>query len=296
MSRELMQEIETRLSALPDLYDAIRLVDPIAKQVICWQGEGLSHGEPCHGFWPGGVCDNCISIRAHLERRSYMKLEQNQDGLYLVQAVPMMAAGRPLVLELLKNANETMLIDGGMASADSFQAYIRQINELIARDHLTGLYNRRFVDERLPVDMVLAQEAGLPLALCFVDMDDLTRLNNRYGHAAGDQAIKAVGRTLGSQIRAGRDWAARYGGDEFLICLHNTDAAQAAQVAARLQAAVAAAPLCLAEGPTDISVSCGVASLGPDIANSQALISAADRDMYAAKRQKRPYRYPPVNT
>ncbi len=290
MSQDILNVIEGKLENLRKMYNAIRLVDPVQKRVIGYSRAALNETqELCCGFWQKGqICDNCISIRAYQESRCYMKLEQNQDHVYLVEAVPVENMQRPLILEMLKDVTETMLIANlGGEEEENLSRYIKKINDMVAKDHLTQLYNRRYVDERLPADVACAILTDRPLALCFIDMDNLTRLNNKYGHEAGDQALRQVGDLLKKQLRQNRDWAARYGGDEFLVCLNDTDRQTAALIGAGMRQAVAETPLNFAGAEIPISVTYGVSVLGEPILTAEDLINSADKHMYAEKRKRR---------
>ncbi|HBV69127.1 MAG TPA: GGDEF domain-containing protein, partial [Clostridiales bacterium] len=107
---------------------------------------------------------------------------------------------------------------------------------------MTLLYNRRFVDERLPIDVVNASLKNQPLSVCFIDMDNFKALNDLYGHDMGDWAIKSTAEVITKHIRSERDWAARYGGDEFLLCLNNADEKQAYAILKRIQDSIEKIP------------------------------------------------------
>jgi len=97
------------------------------------------------------------------------------------------------------------------------------LREQAIQDPLTGLYNRRYMEEALKREAARATREGYPLSIVMLDMDNLKYLNDTYGHALGDQAIKMTGNSIKSNIRA-EDIACRYGGDEFLMILNNTTA------------------------------------------------------------------------
>lgn len=108
-----------------------------------------------------------------------------------------------------------------------------QLFEMATVDPLTGVHVRRFVEQWTVVEIRKTCRNGCPLTLLMVDMDGLKRINDDSGHLAGDQALAAMGRLLRATVREG-DLAGRYGGDEFVVILPNTDEAGAAQVAGRL--------------------------------------------------------------
>lgn len=159
----------------------------------------------------------------------------------------------------------------------------RRLRELSSRDALTGLYNRRFIFQRLEQ---LTSELPLDraeLSIVLVDVDDFKMINDRYGHPAGDRILQELAGLGGRLLRPG-DEMARVGGEEFLCLLPRTSAVNACRVAQRLLEEVrrhrfevpGAAEL-------QVTVSVGVASFGPACADADALYAAADSAMYRAK-------------
>jgi diguanylate cyclase (GGDEF)-like protein len=158
----------------------------------------------------------------------------------------------------------------------------RQLEELALRDGLTGLFSRRHILEVLDREMARFVRYDSPLSLLMIDIDDFKSINDRYGHSAGDQAIKSVARHIRRCLRS-TDAASRYGGDEFMIVLPNTDGDALDSICQKLQA-----------GPVEcfprermrigLSLSIGAASALPGQETSTPLIDAADLAMLVAKR------------
>ena len=151
-------------------------------------------------------------------------------------------------------------------------------------DGLTGLYNQRYFKQRLGEEVARAAEQGRPLALLFCDLDHFKDYNDRFGHSAGDEALRAVANVLLRSVRQ-VDLAARYGGEEFTVVLIDTTAARAAEVAERIRSGVAA--LELDDADRRLSVSIGVAAYPRDAALAEELVDKADWAMYLAKRHGR---------
>ncbi len=157
-------------------------------------------------------------------------------------------------------------------------ARTRELEQLSRTDALTGLRNRRAFLEELAREASRAGRQQRPLAALYIDVDDFKRLNDREGHARGDEALTAVASALTGTLRA-VDVAARLGGDEFCVLLPDTDNQQAAAVAGRLRERVRAT--------CPVSVSIGIATLETgDLACPAALVRRADADMYRNKRQR----------
>lgn len=284
-----LSDIKDKLDFFCKMYDTARLVDPECKKVLEYRGSSLAGTqETCYDYWGNGkICDNCVSIRAYQGNRSFIKLEKSRDEVFLVTAIPIENAERPAVLELLKNATDTLLVGSGdYNEGEMFRRYAKKINDMIVRDPLTSLYNRRFVDERLPADVVNASLKGIPLSVCFIDLDDFKSINDLYGHDAGDSAIRAIGRAILDNIRPDHDWAARYGGDEFLLCFSHTGKKQASETAKRIRDEIEKIPVDFSAGTARLSISYGLETMQASPMTAEELIRGADQDMYRAKRAK----------
>ena len=150
-------------------------------------------------------------------------------------------------------------------------------------DPLTGLFNRRWLDNMLRRLMKRAQASGQDLALVMIDIDHFKQYNDGHGHLAGDRALHTVARTIIENLRP-EDTVARYGGEEMLALLPNTDLEGARIIAERLREAVAALTIEAADRTRlpRITISAGVAELRPDYTPGR-FIAAADKALYRAK-------------
>lgn len=152
-------------------------------------------------------------------------------------------------------------------------------------DALTGLYNCRWLNEQLEREIWRVRRSGGSLSIVMLDLDDLKRVNDRYGHIAGDAVLRNVADCIRGVLRHA-DAAARLGGDEFVVVLPDTDAAGAEHVAGRIAAALRRNPTRIDEGTIAMTASLGVATWEPE-QTVQELIDRADRAMYARKRAAR---------
>ncbi len=284
-----LDKLEQNLAFFNKMYDAVRIVDPVQKKVLEYRDHGIGRtGEVCHDYWKtGNICDNCISVRAHFENKTYMKLEQNPDAIMLVTALPVDTDGEPVVLELLKNATDSMMIGtGDYNSGQEMRNVVYDINNMVVKDHLTSAYNRRFVDDRLPVDIVKATIAQQPLSVIFIDIDNMKTINDTYGHTAGDLALKQVAAAMQNCIRANMDWAARYGGDEFVICLNNIGNDEASQIAERIKRNISSIEIPLQNGTVKVTASLGIQTMFGSALTAEELIRMSDEKMYEEKKKR----------
>lgn len=161
------------------------------------------------------------------------------------------------------------------------RAALARLHELSRTDPLTGLLNRRAMSELLHAETERVARHGRPFALLIADLDDFKGINDAYGHPLGDHALRAVAQRLLGAIRV-QDQVARWGGEEFLLLLPETDMATGLQVAERLRSAVAGAALVLDGVEHHATATFGVAvyELGSTIHDT---IRAADHALYAGK-------------
>ncbi len=152
--------------------------------------------------------------------------------------------------------------------------------QMAITDPLTGLFNRRHTLDRLEEEMERTIRFTTPLGLIMLDLDNLKAINDGYGHLAGDEVLRGIGASLRKSIRK-YDIVGRYGGDEFLVVLPNTDLDTSLVLAERIRKAAADASL---EGIT-ASISVGVTSASSDDTTIEDLIRRADDALYAAKSQ-----------
>lgn len=159
------------------------------------------------------------------------------------------------------------------------------LNLLLAmRDELTQLHNRRAILEALQQQMAAAQRTGSPLCVLMLDVDHFKRLNDAYGHVAGDQVLRGIADAIRPRLRT-QDIAGRMGGEEFLVVLPHSGLEAAGQIAERLRQAVHGTAFPLAVGqPVSVSVSVGGARYNPaQHPDCDSLIHQADQALYAAK-------------
>ena len=156
---------------------------------------------------------------------------------------------------------------------------------LAARDHLSGLYLRRYFDARLSGEIARCARYGHPLTLAVFDLDHFKAINDAHGHPAGDDVIRGFGARLTAALRE-QDLSARRGGEEFAAFFPETDAATALRVCERVRRRVAESPIVRDAAPIPITVSIGVAAwTAGDTA--ETLIARADAALYRAKNEGR---------
>lgn len=161
-----------------------------------------------------------------------------------------------------------------------------ELERLATLDPLTERFNRRTIEDFGHREVANARRRRSAVAVALIDIDHFKRINDRHGHAAGDAALRSAVVALEQNLRA-RDVLGRYGGDELILVMPDTDAEQAASVCERLRELLASSRFPAESAPVAMTVSIGVASARGDSADFEKLVYAADTALYEAKHQGR---------
>jgi diguanylate cyclase (GGDEF)-like protein len=164
------------------------------------------------------------------------------------------------------------------------------LSEISARDSLTGLYNRWYVMEKIDSEMNRSLRRGSPVSLIMMDIDHFKRVNDSFGHSAGDRVLRSVGQVLRDSCRV-YDVAGRYGGEEFCIVLPETKVGNTTVVAERIRERLAASRFDVGEESVVVTASIGIAGIesieAEDGLSPLSLIDRADQALYSAKHHGR---------
>ncbi len=183
---------------------------------------------------------------------------------------------RLLLISLLMDISERTRAERAV------QVLQEELREQSIRDSLTGLYNRRFLEESFGRELLLAERQGHPVSVIMGDLDHFKAINDTAGHLAGDEVLREFGAQLKKYARAS-DIACRYGGEEFLLVLPGLAEEGARERAELLRCTVAATPICWGASSLTITASFGVACFPRHGRTAAELIAAADNALYAAK-------------
>ncbi|HEY8486878.1 MAG TPA: diguanylate cyclase [Limnochordales bacterium] len=215
------------------------------------------------------------------------------DGFQAYLGVPLLCSDRALgVLAAMRRHHpfapaetDTLMAIGYLVALALEHARLHEATlQLAITDELTGLYTRRYFFERLEEEARRARRLQRPFSVIMLDLDRFKECNDRFGHLAGDEVLRQVGRRLAAVVRQS-DVVARYGGDEFVVLLPETGKEEAGAVARRLCQCLAFQ--CETQAtwphPVDITASLGVASFPEDADTPHGLLARADTALYEAK-------------
>jgi len=240
------------------------LVAPLllAAGLVAWQQGGHRGGYYLCAWVPGLLC---VIVRA-----VQLSLDWPQPP-WLEFAMPAAFAYASVVLAF------------GLADHIVSVRHERDVAHRLAEyDGLTGVLNRRAILARLRAAFLAARDRGRPLAVLFVDLDHFKRINDSFGHRAGDQCLRAVIAPIASELRQG-DALGRYGGEEFIAVLPGAGIASAEGVAERIRRRVERLPLMVSGTRVGLTISIGVATIDAQTATADELIEHADAALYRSK-------------
>ncbi len=157
-----------------------------------------------------------------------------------------------------------------------------RLRKLSVTDPLTGAYNREFLHTQLPAEIEAAEQRGHALSVAMIDVDHFKTINDRFGHDVGDRVLAEVANRLRATIRSG-DSLIRYGGEEFLIVLPQTDVQKAAEIGERMRTHMQDESILAGEHAVEVRISVGIAERRTSEEEPSDLIRRADTMLYAAK-------------
>lgn len=184
--------------------------------------------------------------------------------------------GKPELFGLLMDVTERTRAD------HEVKVLQEKLRDQSIHDALTGLYNRRYLEETLGQELISAQRHGYQVSVIMGDIDHFKSVNDRYGHLAGDEVLRVFGALLKRHAR-GSDIYCRYGGEEFLLVLPQMTLDGAAVRAEQVRNALLAGPISNGDLAIEVTASFGVATFPGDGCTGEELIAAADQALYAAK-------------
>lgn len=218
-------------------------------------------------------------LSGEVERVDYVFRGLRKNGAVIdieIHSSAMEIGGKLALISLLMDVTERTRAEREV------QALQETLREQSTHDALTGLYNRRYLEETLGRELISAERHGHPVSAIMGDLDHFKAVNDNYGHLAGDEVLRVFGGLMKRHAR-GSDIYCRYGGEEFLLVLPQMAQDDAVERAEQLRSAMAAAPVTYGASSIAVTASFGVATFPRDGRSGDELIAAADRALYAAK-------------
>lgn len=218
-------------------------------------------------------------LSGELDRAHYRLQCRRKNGELLeieVYGNSLEVNGKRILVNIIQDITERCRTDR------EIQMLQEKLREQSFRDCLTGLYNRRYLEEALARELQLAERHQCPVSLIMGDLDHFKRVNDQYGHQAGDEVLRCFASLLSRSSRSS-DINCRYGGEEFVLIMPQMAPQDAAERAEQLRVAVAARQIEFHDARISVTASFGVASYPGNGQTIDELIAAADKALYAAK-------------
>ncbi|MCJ7690258.1 MAG: GGDEF domain-containing protein [Clostridiaceae bacterium] len=277
-----------KLQLFENIYQSMRIVDPVRKIAVEMNGNEICGTDDIyHEFWKKEIIgENCIAIRAFNEGDTILKIDNKGNMSYMVIAIPISIQKKKFVIELFRDITDSVY--------HRYEKYGHEVNILTSTEHmnqtavkdeLTGLYNRRYINEKLPVDLLNASLRDEQLSVIFMNLDFFKTDNNKYGHIAGRQVLREFASELKGHISIGENWAARYGNEEFMVCLSNTDRVAAITVAEKIIKSLREKKFNIGVEQVQLTFSIGVHTVcnEDECLTIDEIIKLADKKSYQAK-------------
>lgn len=271
----LLEELKD-VNLMTKAFCCFRLIDPRQQKVVSEQLINSYTSYPSKFDYSVFMdeYEECMALGV-----TVYKIKQHHNSLWLYVILPTQIKGVTYLLECAANITE------GVSSIQQVRNLVSSDYSLSYTDELTGVFNRRYINFALPNAISHCAKKKVPLSIIFADLDFFKEINDSYGHAAGDYLLKQFALSLQSSIRHGNDWVARYGGDEFIVCLVDTDTDEAKAIAERMRKS--AEKMNLRYRDNDLKITC---SLGVYTVNDfevtptyQFILDEVDRRLYEAK-------------
>lgn len=268
------------------LYDVIRVIDPENMKVVRDNLPSSQHiGSICYDFWDKKEqCNNCISVRASKEQDTFIKMESQGNRKFIITASPVKVQGKDYIFEMIKDiTNIDIITDMDGRDLKESDRIITTLNKQVITDALTCLYNRRYIDGQLPLEIARSTKEDKSFSLMMVDIDNFKNINDTHGHLAGDTVIRALSNIMGTRVRRNVDWIARYGGEEFLVFLRDADQRAAYKIAEIIRKATAEATIIYEKKSFPVTISIGTYTVEPGTMDFREAMRAVDINLYKAK-------------
>jgi diguanylate cyclase (GGDEF)-like protein len=247
----------------------------------------FGRAETCTYSWPDGSLSRTHAMVVHVAGAYVIKDEGSTNGTFVnderVQKTARLADGDRVQL------GTHFTLRFSLVTQDE-ESSLQRLFDAAMRDGLTGVFNRKHIEERLEAELAYAHRHNTPLSVVMLDVDHFKNVNDTYGHQAGDAVLKNVAGLLVRGVRA-EDVVGRFGGEEFIIVARQIGVAEAAAMSERMRAAIEVSPTVFDGKEIAVAASFGVASIaccGPATGvDGPTLVRLSDARLYEAKRTGR---------
>jgi len=264
------------------MYDIIRIIDPISKSHMIIKNNQIKKIKgTCYDFWKRSVsCNNCISMKAYTKKNTFVKIEYYGNKVIFVTAAPIFIDESMYVIEMIKDISEN-----GRIFDNNHDFNVCTMKEKIIMDGMTGVYNRTYIDEKLPADVNNSIINGSQLSLIIIHIENFKDVNDKYGYVVGVKIIKDFAKLISNSIRKNSDWVGMYDSDEILIVLNNTNKGNAFKVSENIKNLLKDMPFQYNDINIKITSNFGLYSLEENKIIIEEILTEVDMELYETNRQ-----------
>jgi len=234
---DLYGRVREKMWILDNMYDVMRIIDPINKNVINISNQqSIINNTKCYDFLNrGAICSNCISMRVDVEKDTFIKLEYVSGGVMLIIATSIVINEERYIVEIIKNiaAQKSKLLNNNCNSY--VKEVIDNLNEKIIRDELTGIYNRIYIESRLPVDLNNSVINENNLSILMLDIDEVQNINDEYGQEIWSKFLKDTSKLISEYVENDSYWIGRYLENKYIIVLNNIQKEEACNISNKIK-------------------------------------------------------------
>lgn len=267
------------------LFDECRIVDCSKKITYFLDSEDKLNQRPCHLLCK--VKNDCNCSKVISEKRKITRIEFIEGKSFIINAF-LLDANENLVVELIDQIDGSNYYHGSDQGKHSdITSIIENMSQMIVTDEMTALYNRRYISQRLPLDLARCHDTGKSIAIIMADIDKFKSVNDKYGHTVGDKVLISFAKLLKSSIRNESDWVARYGGEEFLIVVQDFDIKSSRIVVENIKKKISNAYYDTGDKKIKLTCSFGAVICKDKSESYEALIRLADSCLLEAKNNGR---------
>jgi diguanylate cyclase (GGDEF)-like protein len=245
----------------------------------------FGRAETCNYSWPDGSLSRVHAVLAQVAGAYVIKDEGSTNGTFVndrrIEKTSRLVDGDRVQLGMYLTMRFSLV-------TEEEETAMKRLYEAAMRDGLTGVFNRKHLEERLEAEIAFATRHGTPLSVCMLDVDHFKQVNDTHGHLAGDAVLRHVAGVLGRGLRT-EDVVGRYGGEEFLVVARGNNVQEAALLAERMRSAIETSPTVFENVTIHTTASFGVASLTctGTRRDRAGIVGLADSRLYMAKQSGR---------
>lgn len=276
-------------SEINKLFSVARLVD-VSNNHVCKivDGKVVPTNRKCFCVWNRNrPCRNCITHRAFVEQKQITKLQYLKNAVQLVLAIPVVYNDMNYILELIKDITDSLVVnDEYHPDNTDINVIVNELNTIALMDPFTNLFNKKYIEKQIYEDIEDIQSKNEIYILALLDIDNFKWVNDTYGHSSGDLVIQDVVSVIHKHIDHLNCWAARYGGDEFLLAFKDVTMNNVVSCCENIKKDIGTKEYDVNDSRFISSITIGVYQFNPEIDTYETLLNNVDIAMYDNKKFK----------